>query len=289
MSDWLDDAAQALAAGRFSRRQVLRRAAAVAGGGLVASLTTPVATRAAAGEPCGSKVCSPSQFCCAGRCFPDKPDLGCCHDATYDPRTEHCCPLHRKHEFHVCDLVDETCCGENDCCKHDEFCCAGRCFPRRRNLGCCHDATYDPASETCCPLHPHDGFHVCAKDETCCGRDGCCGKGHECCGSGGGAHCVPKGKCHESCGGSTCGQGQHCCHGRQCCTGPCCHDSCCVGPDDQCCSNNGGCCGPKDICCPQGCCIYGCTADGGCAPPPSAPDIRLAPRRPRLARRRGHA
>ena len=262
--------------------------------------------------------CQANEFCCGGSCIKDKPDVGCCHDFTYDTRINHCCPLQGKDDLHVCALVDETCCGEGLCCKHDELCCGGSCIKDKPDVGCCHDFTYDTRINHCCPLHGKNDLHVCDKQETCCGLDGCCKQDEECCGKGAGAHCVPKGKCGKRCGGKVCAQNEtccnghccpdghchngqclcggetcpspmHCCHGHQCCTGVCCHDSCCVGATDQCCSNNGGCCGAKDICCPGGCCIYGCNPDGGCAPPPMAPDVRLAPRRPTLMRRRGHA
>jgi hypothetical protein len=241
---------------------------------------------------CGTGACCDKQgeFCCKGRCFKGDPRrFGCCDGATYDKTSEDCCPDHRPGGFHTCSK-DETCCGEDACCNNrTEFCCHGRCLkgnPKR--FGCCDGATYDKSVEQCCPEHGSGTFHTCFKDETCCGEDACCKQGEECCGS----SCVPQGTCNNQsgsqlCGGVVCSSPMHCCHGTQCCTGVCCHDSCCVGATDQCCSNNGGCCGAADICCPSGCCIYGCTADGGCAPPPGSIRRPRARRPTLMARRRG--
>lgn len=262
------------------------------------------------GEECCGKTacCKDEQLCCDGRCLPGpKTRVGCCNGATYDLRSEECCPEQPRGalEFHVCSK-DEECCGEKNCCKGEELCCDGRCLPGPKSrVGCCNGATYDKRSEQCCLEQPSGEleFHVCSKDEQCCGEKACCAANEECCGShcaskgtcGGcpagevrcGTGCCPQGQCQNGtclCGGEVCTAPDHCCHGTQCCGGPCCHESCCVNPTDQCCSNNGGCCGARDICCPGGCCIYGC-ADGGCAGPPTSPDVVFTPRSPTLARR----
>ncbi len=322
--------------GRLSRRRALAQAA---GSGLALTLIAPGAALAAgpglagpgacvttpctapeeccAGTTCydpssetccGSVVCAPDQFCCGGSCFDISDQVGCCHNSTYDPRTEKCCQ-EAGADGHAC-FKDEECCGKEGCCSKDEFCCGGSCFKHSERVGCCHNSTYNPKEEKCCPQAGMGSGHACFKDEECCGTEACCGKDEECCGT----YCAKKGQCPPRCRGVQCAKGQvccggtccdkkkcqdgtclcgeeectspsHCCHGTQCCTGPCCHESCCIGPHDQCCPNNGGCCGPTDICCPSGCCIYGCTSDGGCASPPEEPDRRMAAIRPTLVRR----
>jgi hypothetical protein len=363
---WLDFAAKGLADGTHSRREILRRGAAIAAGGVLGSAATPLAALAATSkcteltcpdgtccegrcltgsllgcchdriysrlnkhccpeapaggghtcldglECCGkAECCEKDEICCGtGQCIPNKSgNIGCCNGFTYNKREDRCCPEHAKDEVHFC-AKDESCCGKAECCKKDEICCGtGQCIPNKSgNIGCCNGFTYNKREDQCCLEFPDGEAHFCAKDETCCGEKACCGEDQECCGSGGKEHCVAKGECNEcppgevKCGGSCCPKGQcqngtclcggfvcsspnHCCHGTQCCGGVCCHESCCVFATDQCCSNNGGCCGAKDICCPSGCCIYGCTADGGCALPPGA-TVRERPRRPTLAPRR---
>jgi hypothetical protein len=303
---WLDFAAKGLADGTHSRREILRRGAAIAAGGVLGSAATPLAALAATSK-CTELTC-PDGTCCEGRCLTGSL-LGCCHDRIYSRLNKHCCPEAPAGGGHTC-LDGLECCGKAECCEKDEICCGtGQCIPNKSgSIGCCNGFTYNKREDQCCLEFPDGEAHFCAKDETCCGEKACCGKDQECCGSGGKEHCVAKGKCNEcppgevKCGGSCCPKGQcqngtclcggfvcsspnHCCHGTQCCGGVCCHESCCVFATDQCCSNNGGCCGAKDICCPSGCCIYGCTADGGCALPPGA-TVRERPRRPTLAPRR---
>jgi hypothetical protein len=315
LSNWLDDAARRLANGGVSRRDLLKRSGAVAGGALLGSVAVPggAAARRGAGVPCPDfdSPCLPPDICCGGdACITPSARLGCCHGSTYDPHIEHCCAKAERDQGHAC-FNDESCCGTDDCCKRDEVCCSGRCLKPSKRLGCCHGSTYDPHIENCCHDATAGQGHACFNDEQCCGATECCKHGQECCSSGTLAYCAPKGHCcphgqhrvecghgkgslccpegeyccnggcakpDQCCGTGVCPPGSHCCHGKQCCTGPCCKISCCVGATDQCCHNNNGCCGAKDICCPQGCCIYGCTADGGCASPPSgAPDYPRAP------------
>jgi hypothetical protein len=267
VSHWLDDAAKQLAVGRHSRRDILLKGGAAVATTLLASVSRPFTALAAADPPCTPTTC-PQDICCQGHCLKTG-FYGCCHDTIYVRVGQTCCPRQPATGRHLC-RDDEECCGKDDCCKRGQLCCDGKCLPGPADrVGCCNGATYDLESEDCCLEQPSGvlDFHVCSKDETCCGDKACCKGNEECCGSGGTAHCVPPGQC--LCGDEPCTAPMHCCYGTICCTGPCCHGSCCVGPNDQCCHNNGGCCGPKDICCPSGCCIYGCTSDGGCAMPPN--------------------
>jgi hypothetical protein len=312
MGHWLDDAARKLADDQQSRRELLKRSGAVAGGAVLASLgIAPRVARAATGVPCPDfdTPCFSPDICCDDSCITPDERLGCCHDSTYDPHDEHCCAKASHDRGHAC-FNDETCCGTDDCCKHDEVCCDGTCLKPDKHLGCCNDSTYDPHSEKCCHYADKDSGHACFKDEECCGATECCKHDEDCCSSGKLAYCAPKGHCcphgqhrvecghgeaalccpegeyccnggcakpEECCGTGVCPKGSHCCHGKQCCTGPCCKISCCVGKTDQCCHNNNGCCGPKDICCPGGCCIYGCDGDGCALPPSGEPDYPRAP------------
>jgi hypothetical protein len=312
MGHWLDDAARKLADGQQSRRELLRRSSAVAGGALLTSFgIAPRVARAATGVPCPdfNEPCFAPDVCCGGdACITPSARLGCCHGSTYDPHIENCCATAGHDEGHAC-FKDETCCGTEGCCKHDEVCCGGSCLKPSKRLGCCHDSTYDPHLEKCCHYADKDSGHACFNDEECCGATECCKHGEDCCSSGKLAYCAPKGECcphgqhrvtcghgeaalccpegeyccnggcakpEECCGTGVCPKGSHCCHGKQCCTGPCCKISCCVGPTDQCCHNNNGCCGAKDICCPGGCCIYGCDGDGCAIGPNGEPDFARA-------------
>jgi hypothetical protein len=259
MGHWLDQAARELASGRSSRRELIRRAGAVAGGAILASirLPSPALAQNAAGVPCPDfdSPCFSPDVCCGESCITPSAHLGCCHGQTYDPKLEKCCSKAGA-DVHAC-FNDEQCCGATECCKHGEECCSSG------------KLAYCAKKGQCCPKGQH---------RVACGHGPsiCCPENQYCCNGA----CATKEQC---CGTTLCGKGQHCCHGKQCCTGPCCKTSCCVGKDDQCCSNNGGCCGPKDICCPSGCCIYGCDANGGCAVPPGvAPDIARPPTLRRL-------
>ena len=152
-------------------------------------------------ECCGkAKCCTSNEVCCDGKCLKgNRKRLGCCNNATYDPSIEQCCleQPSGKFEFHVC-AKDEQCCGKDKCCTSKEVCCDGKCLKgNRKRLGCCNNATYDPSIEQCCLEQPPGKFefHVCAKDEECCGEKACCSKGQECCGAGASARCVAKGTC----------------------------------------------------------------------------------------------
>lgn len=239
MAHWLDDAATGLSEGRYSRRHILRRGGAIAGGALLASVTWPVAAKAG-GVPCPDldTPCYPPDFCCGGTCFTPHPDLGCCHNQTYHPSIEKCCPHGRQACF-----KEETCCEEDACCKHDEFCCGGSCFKHSPDVGCCHNRTYNPSREKCCP----HGRQVCFKDETCCGQEECCGKGHHCVRCGTGKHlCCPDG---EYCCGGVCCKPEHCKNGV--CGG--CKTQADCGPNAYCCADQGGgnghCCPGVGDCC----------------------------------------
>jgi len=197
-------------------------------------------------ECCGkTKCCTGEQLCCDGRCLPGpRTRVGCCHGATYDKRAEECCPEQPRGalEFHVC-LKDEECCGEKECCRGEQLCCDGRCLPGpRTRVGCCNGATYDKRSEQCCLEQPSGAleFHVCAKDEECCGEKACCTKGQECCGSGATARCVAKGKCKE-----------HCVTPGFPPTYTPCGDTCCGGSSPVCCNLPPGptCCAAGQVCC----------------------------------------
>ena len=285
MSHWFDDAARGLSEGRVTRRAVLRRGGAVAGGALLASVTGPLRSmpHASAATPsgvpcpdfnapcsapdvcCGGEHCcnSTTEFCCGGSCIPRRPGVGCCHNSTYDPSIEKCCPQGGGPFGHAC-FKDEECCGTSECCKKGEFCCGGSCIPRRPGVGCCHNSTYDPSIEKCCPQGGGPFGHACFKDEECCGTSECCKKGEQCCNSGKVRYCAPKGHCcpkgqhRVTCGtgkGLCCPEGEYCCGG-QCCKTGACHNGKCGGkcpPGQQMCFGKCGC--PSDAkCCDKGDC-----------------------------------
>ena len=283
MAHWLDDAAAGLSEGRYSRRQILRRGAAVAGGALVASVTWPLAARGA-GVPCpdfnspcfapdaccdGKACCDPAtELCCNGHCFKRAPDLGCCHSSTYDPTIEKCCP----HGSQAC-FKNETCCGKDHCCTHKELCCNGHCFKRAPDLGCCHNSTYDPSIEKCCP----HGHQACFKNETCCGQEDCCKHGETCCGGkccGKGHHCVQCGSGKKLC----CPAGEYCCNGvcckpKNCKHGVCQGKGCNAGPPckaGEICCPQADCCPHGSTCCGNNCCRGGLCCTGNCSGPAAA-------------------
>ena len=297
MSHWLDDAARGLSEGRYNRRQVLARGGTVAGGALVASVTGPIGTltRATAatlgGVPCpdfnspclfpdtccgGHKCCDhTTEFCCGGSCIERAPgEVGCCHDSTYDPRTDKCCPHAEKGNAsgHACSK-HEKCCGERACCDHrTEFCCGGSCIERAPGeVGCCHDSTYDPRTDKCCP-HAEKGNasgHACSKHEKCCGATECCKKGEQCCSSGKLAycarkgHCCPKGQHRVTCGGGKhlcCPEDEYCCGGTCCKSGQCANGHCCATGQTPCGTGTSAtCCNPSD-------CNNGVCGQGACSP-----------------------
>lgn len=282
MSHWLDDVARGFSEGSFSRREVLRRGGAVAGGALLASVTGPVGTLTRASAATGPVVpcpdlnspCSPPDVCCGG-------------EKCIDLTEAHCCP----HGTHDC-FNDETCCGDGNCCAKDEFCCGDSfCLRRAGETGCCHGATYNVKISHCCP----HGRHSCFNGEKCCGATECCKKHEQCCNSGRLAYCAPKGHCcpkgkhRVSCSGGKhlcCPEGEDCCGGVCCKPGNCqdgkcqaCNPACqsgqqcCPGPwyggtpnfcceDNQTCCHYCGCQNPGFLCCP-GDCIGGTTDPTG--------------------------
>lgn len=206
MSHWLDDAAQRLAEGNYSRRRLLGIGGMAAASSLTGALARPL--RALAHEPscenfpclppdvcCGGKRCcnGTTEFCCDGECFPKSRGtarFGCCHDRTYNTTEEFCC---RSPHTGAC-FNGETCCGSEKCCATAEFCCDGGCFPKSRGtarFGCCHDRTYNTTEEFCCPL-PHS--QSCFHGETCCSYGKCCAPDEECCAD----ECVAKGTCKHT-------------------------------------------------------------------------------------------
>ncbi len=198
MSHWLDDAARGLSEGRFTRRAVLRRGGAVAGGALLASVTGPMRplTRASAAAPPGVP-----------------------------------CP-----DFNKPCFSPDVCCGGVSCCTPEKTCCGRECL--RSGEECCHGLhPYHPKFERCCPRKPGGPPpHSCFNDEPCCGAD-CCSKGEQCCNSGKLAYCAPKGKCcpegqhRVTCGGRAksmcCPEGEYCCGGT-CCKPSNCHNGKCA-------------------------------------------------------------
>jgi hypothetical protein len=225
VSHWFDDAARGLSEGRVTRRAVLRRGGAVAGGALLASVTRP---------------------------------LGVVTRASAAPRPSVPCP-----DVNARCSAPDVCCGGKQCCNSTtEFCCGGSCIRRRPGVGCCHDRTYDPGVEKCCP---QGVGHACFKDEECCGTSECCKKGQQCCNSGKlrycapTGHCCPKGQHRVTCGTGKvlcCPEGEFCCGGQCCKTGEC-HDGKCGGkcpPGQQMCFGKCGC--PSDAkCCDKGDCV----------------------------------
>ena len=228
MSHWLDDAARGLAEGTHSRRDVLRRGGAIAGGAMLVSVTGPLGTlRRAKATTVATAPC---------------PDFAC---PTFD-----------------------ICCGGHTCCNPmTHFCCGESCIPRDRGVGCCHDRAYDPGVEKCCPEStPGAHGHACGKYEECCGATECCKEGEQCCNSGKLRYCAPKGKCcpkgqhRVTCGGTAkricCPEGEYCCGGK-CCKPADCHNGKCGGkcpPGQQMCFGKCGC--PSDAkCCDKGDCV----------------------------------
>ena len=223
MGNWFDEAARGLAAGTYSRRDVLRVGGRTAGGALVAALTIPltaVASRTICpdGHHCGGKTkccgrdcCdNSSETCCGGKCFPVAHGI-CCKDDCCDPGSEQCCEGR-------CVAKERTCCqghianlGE-ELCKPNEACC------REASRGVC----YDPDKETCC----FPG-RLCAHGQ-------CCGYSGECC------------------------EQKYCCDDRICCgkDKPQCCDGTCCGADDTCLQTTHGrrCCGPGQVWCGGQCC-----------------------------------
>jgi hypothetical protein len=183
MKHWLDEAAAGLSSGRLSRRDVLRRGGRVAAGGLLVSLPSPLAALARGGCPCKA-----GEFCCDGACFPRGPRLGCCHESTYDPSLEKCCPHGRQACF-----KDETCCGLELCCTSKEQCVGtgktAQCVPKKQ---ACNPYYGNGTSYVPCPASEHNCCYdvtkrttdpgVCCKG-TCCGANGevCCDKGTNLC------------------------------------------------------------------------------------------------------------
>ena len=293
MSHWLDDAARGLSTGRYSRRQVLGRAAVVAGGGLLASAGRPLAAFARIsgqadvgpppGDSCdGKPIDRRTQKCCV-RYLPKSKtyaellcdrDQQCCRDPESKPPDQptHCCGK------------DEKCCGKRGCCGGGETCCQGRCIdlsaqrccvkylPKsktyaelvcKRTQKCC----YDPGSSPV-PGLPH---HCCEKSEKCCGATGCCKQGQVCCG---GKTCCSAARCKNGkCGDVKCPPGSQACFNE--CTCPagwkCCPSGNCTGT-----LGNGVCCsggnaleirGLSDTYTP--CCIggvFGVICGGKCCP-----------------------
>jgi hypothetical protein len=227
VSHWFDDAARGLSEGRVTRRAVLRRGGAVAGGALLASVTGPLGLMTHANAATASGVPCPGS------------DAAC--------------------------LAPDVCCGGKHCCNSTmQFCCGGSCIPRRPGTGCCHDSTYDPSEEKCCPQGSGPLGHACFKNEECCGTSECCKKGEQCCNSGKLRYCAPKGHCcpkgqhRVTCGagkGLCCPEGEFCCGGQCCKTGDC-HEGKCGGkcpPGQQMCFGKCGC--PSDAkCCDKGDC-----------------------------------
>ncbi len=235
MSHWLDDDARGLSDGRYNCRQVLRRGSLVAGGALLASVTTPIENVVRATS-----------------------------------RTGVPCP-----DFNSPCLSPNTCCGGDKCCDNaTEFCCGGGCIKRHPWVACCHGAgTYDPKIEKCCP-NPSGQFHACDKSEKCCGTRDCCNKSEQCCHSGKLAYCAPKGHCcpkgqhRVACGTGKrlcCPDDENCCGGTCCKTGQChngkCNKSACSP------SNPHGTCPSGQTCCGGYCCLTANCSDGQCFEP----------------------
>jgi hypothetical protein len=227
LSHWLDDAARGLSEGRFSRRQVLRRGGAVAGGALAASLTGSIGPLAVlAREPtCKNVPCLPPERCCHDVfCYHPDHDRCCFSDgAPYEgeegpykcpPSKPKCC----KHRKHCCPETHE-CCGEecyhpskekcchnangvsNHVCKHSEGCCGGDCYDPRYQCCTDDDSVGKTCGSTCCRNYPR--HRCCGEGEsaTCCDVQA----GLECCGSGAAATCCKDDDCHNGkCSSTAC-------------------------------------------------------------------------------------
>ena len=287
MSHWLDDAARGLAQGRYSRRHVLRRGVATAGGAFVGSLVGPF-------RGLLSPALAFAAVTCAGRTVPCKAGEECCpglegEEICYDPSLEQCCVSSHGVERGVCKQT-QHCCGHYCCDRHND-CCPGH------PDGCCGytekccggDTCYDTTLEYCC------GDHVCARHQHCCGPpdarrcceglDVCCGigaaatccspsdcingmcgcpKGEVRCGTGADATCCARhnchdGVCHAACDSTTysCGReptvakpGSVCCIAEGATTGVCCQmGTANVKYEQSTCANDGN-GNPNGQCCP---------------------------------------
>jgi len=275
MSHWLDDAAQGLSEGRYSRRHILRRGAAIAGGAFVASVTGPLtlltpAARANIGplEDCKTLCSDIFDKCCDGlHVFAPSPyapgEVGthccsgpkdCCIYGCYEPRHEQCCGSGQ-----VCEK-NEHCCGIGDasehCCKDKRQCCGITSKLKR----CCKKGEWCVGSgqdQRCCP----EPKTLCGTgaDATCCDSlscfDGIC-----CPGSIFGAHeaTVCNGQCCAA-GGTCCAQTLCCVEGESCCQDASGNPTCC---SSTCCSSGNFCCTAGQSCCDSGCCDDACCEDG---------------------------
>lgn len=295
MSHWLDETARGLARGTYSRRDVLRRGGAAAGGALVGSVAGPFHGLAFARA--ARRRCKPDEkeLVCAGLhhgCQPRSTE--CCGVRAYDPKTEHCCEdQHTGAAQEVACRKNQTCCKERDgnftCCDKDEKCltCDGEdygCQPS--DMKCCGTEAMDPEKDQCCT--DSQGHKTkCLKSQQCCGSlclddymyccgetgcfnvDVCCttASGKMCCGNG--QVCLTCGSAYGACydeGFACCGANVYNTSTQECCTSG---DIAYVAPSGQCCANDQhlvGCGSGSSICCPldEYCCGGTCCASANC-------------------------
>jgi len=156
MSLLIDDLSRVIAS-PIPRRQALRLAGNMLGGGILTYLGLGRASRILAQQSrscradqvqCGKTCCYSFETCCDGRCYGRefKERATCCGSVVCSKSSQQCCTDH-------CCRKTETCCG-TQCCSSGQACCHGKC---------------------------------CAPGAVCCGS-ACCGEGYVCCNN----RCVPR-------------------------------------------------------------------------------------------------
>jgi len=252
VSHWLDDSAQGLADGRFSRRQVLNRGVVALAGALAASFM-----------PLRRRVLIPAVKTCGDQHVPQ--NWKCCgsggNQVGYDPRTHECCDQRPAGDLNgaantVCSLDEGGCCGLQ--CEKDV--CTGS------NMACCSDLEA-PVRSTCYDFETHT---CCGNGEACPREDGCCGYGPL-----GGPGAISSATCTSKYCKTP---GNKCCHSDK--SGDFCYDPtthfCCPYPNEHPCRKGQTCC-DVDGCCDtltEDCCGGKCVPKGTCRRPPCNPDVK---------------
>ena len=146
MSLLIDDLSRIIAS-PIPRRQALRLAGNMLGGGILAYLGLGGPSRGHAEEsrrcgahmvPCGKICCQPSEICCGGSCYsPRLPKpLNCCGGkvlcsaVSQQCCTDHCCGKTENCCGAKCCAPGQACC-KGQCCAPGEVCCNNRCVPSR--------------------------------------------------------------------------------------------------------------------------------------------------------------
>ena len=139
MSLLIDDLSRIIAS-PIPRRQALRLAGSLMGGGILgylglgrtsSGLARPSRPCASDEVPCGKTCCQPFYMCCGGTCYGPgfKEHSVCCGSGLCSKASQQCCTDH-------CCQKTETCCGAS-CCAPGHACCQGKCCPP--GYVCCKD------------------------------------------------------------------------------------------------------------------------------------------------------